>query len=150
MPGRPSAEWPVGCRPTRGVGDEMAKILVAEDEKQIADMIAFKLTNSGHQVIRAQDGEQAVTLAASQLPDLILLDAMMPGLSGFEVLRRLKADPALRAVPVIMVTAKGHERDVLSGLRGGAVDYVVKPFSLKELAARVDLALRKEPPATAS
>jgi DNA-binding response OmpR family regulator len=128
----------------------MAKILVAEDEKQIADMIAFKLTNGGHQVIRAQDGEQAVTLAASELPDLILLDVMMPGLSGFEVLRRLKADPALRAVPVIMVTAKGHERDVLSGLRGGAVDYVVKPFSLKELAARVDLALRREPPATAS
>jgi DNA-binding response OmpR family regulator len=128
----------------------MAKILVAEDEKQIGDMIAFKLTNGGHQVIRAQDGEQAITLAASELPDLILLDAMMPGLSGFEVLRRLKGDPALRAVPVIMVTAKGHERDVLSGLRGGAVDYVVKPFSLKELAARVDLALRKEPPATAS
>jgi DNA-binding response OmpR family regulator len=128
----------------------MAKILVAEDEKQIADMIAFKLTNGGHQVIRAEDGEQAVTLAARELPDLILLDAMMPGLSGFEVLRRLKGDPALRAVPVIMVTAKGHERDVLSGLRGGAVDYVVKPFSLKELAARVDLALRKEPPATAS
>jgi DNA-binding response OmpR family regulator len=128
----------------------MAKILVAEDEKQIGDMIAFKLTNGGHQVIRAQDGEQAVTLAASELPDLILLDAMMPGLSGFEVLRRLKADPVLRAVPVIMVTAKGHERDVLSGLRGGAVDYMVKPFSLKELAARVDLALRKEPPATAS
>jgi DNA-binding response OmpR family regulator len=128
----------------------MARILMAEDDKQIADMIAFKLTNGGHQVIRAQDGEQAVALAASELPDLILLDAMMPGLSGFEVLRRLKSDPALRAVPVIMVTAKGHERDVLSGLRGGAVDYVVKPFSLKELAARVDLALRKEPPATAS
>jgi two-component system phosphate regulon response regulator PhoB len=128
----------------------MAKILVAEDEKQIADMIGFKLTNAGHQVIRAEDGEQAITLAGSELPDLILLDAMMPGLSGFEVLRRLKSDPALRAVPVIMVTAKGHERDVLSGLRGGAVDYVVKPFSLKELAARVDLALRKEPPATAS
>jgi two-component system, OmpR family, phosphate regulon response regulator PhoB len=128
----------------------MAKILVAEDDKQIGDMIAFKLTNGGHQVIRAEDGEQAVTLAGRELPDLILLDAMMPGLSGFEVLRRLKSDPALRAVPVIMVTAKGHERDVLSGLRGGAVDYVVKPFSLKELAARVDLALRKEPPATAS
>jgi DNA-binding response OmpR family regulator len=128
----------------------MAKILVAEDDKQIGDMIAFKLTNGGHQVIRAEDGEQAVTLAARELPDLILLDAMMPGLSGFEVLRRLKSDPKLRAMPVIMVTAKGHERDVLSGLRGGAVDYVVKPFSLKELAARVDLALRKEPPATAS
>jgi two-component system phosphate regulon response regulator PhoB len=124
----------------------MARILVAEDEKQIGDMIAFKLTNSGHQVIRAHDGEQAMTLASGEPPDLIMLDAMMPGLSGFEVLRRLKADPALRSVPVIMVTAKGHERDVLSGLRGGAVDYVVKPFSLKELAARVELALGKEAP----
>jgi len=126
----------------------MAKILVAEDEKQIADMIAFKLTNSGHQVIRAQDGEQAMKLAQHEIPDLIMLDAMMPGIGGFEVLRRLKADPALRSVPVIMVTAKGHERDVLSGLRGGAVDYVVKPFSLKELAARVELALGKDRPPT--
>lgn len=126
----------------------MAKILVAEDEKQIADMIVFKLTNSGHKVIRAQDGEEAMSLARLDIPDLIMLDAMMPGLSGFEVLRQLKADPALRAVPVIMVTAKGHERDVLSGLRGGAVDYVLKPFSLKELAARVELALAKEQPPT--
>jgi DNA-binding response OmpR family regulator len=128
----------------------MAKILVAEDEKQIAEMIAFKLTNGGHKVVHAQDGEQAMILAARELPDLILLDVMMPGLSGFEVLRRLKVDSALRSVPVIMVTAKGHERDVLNGLRSGAADYVVKPFSLKELAARVELALRKEPPATAS
>jgi DNA-binding response OmpR family regulator len=126
----------------------MARILVAEDEKQIADMIAFKLTNSGHEVIRAQDGEQAMKLAKREIPDLIMLDAMMPGLGGFEVLRRLKLDATLRSVPVIMVTAKGHERDVLSGLRGGAVDYVVKPFSLKELAARVELALGKEQPPT--
>jgi two-component system alkaline phosphatase synthesis response regulator PhoP len=126
----------------------MAKILIAEDEKQIADMIAFKLTNSGHQVIRAQDGEQAVTLATRERPDLILLDAMMPGISGFEVLRRLKRDPALKDTSVIMVTAKGHERDVLSGLSAGAIDYVIKPFSLKELAARVELALRREPPST--
>ena len=126
----------------------MAKILIVEDEKQIADMIAFKLTNSGHQVIRAQDGEQALKLARLDIPDLIMLDAMMPGLSGFEVLRRLKIDSELRAVPVIMVTAKGHERDVLSGLRGGAVDYVLKPFSLKELAARVELALGKDRPPT--
>jgi DNA-binding response OmpR family regulator len=125
----------------------MAKILVAEDEKQIGDMIAFKLSNSGHQVVRAPDGEQALSLASRELPDLILLDAMMPGVSGFEVLRRLKGDTSLRVIPVIMVTAKGHERDVLNGLRGGAVDYIVKPFSLKELSARVELALRREPPA---
>jgi two-component system, OmpR family, phosphate regulon response regulator PhoB len=128
----------------------MAKILVAEDEKQIADMVSFKLTNAGHKVVRASDGEQVLGIAARELPDLILLDVMMPGLNGFEVLRRLKGDPTLRTVPVIMVTAKGHERDVLSGLRGGAVDYVVKPFSLKELSARVELALRRDPPATAS
>jgi DNA-binding response OmpR family regulator len=128
----------------------MAKILVAEDEKQIADMISFKLTNGGHQVVRAQDGEQAIAMAVREMPELILLDAMMPGLNGFEVLRRLKGEPRLRSVPVIMVTAKGHERDVLSGLRGGAVDYIVKPFSLKELSARVELALRKEPPATSA
>jgi DNA-binding response OmpR family regulator len=124
----------------------MAKILIAEDDKQIGDMIAFKLTNGGHQVIRAQDGEQAVTMATRERPDLILLDVMMPGLNGIEVLRRLKRDPALKATGVIMVTAKGHERDVLSGLSGGAIDYVVKPFSLKELVARVELALRREPP----
>ena len=128
----------------------MARILVVEDEKQISDMIAFKLRNSGHHVIQAHDGEQAIDLAKGHLPDLVMLDVMMPGIGGFEVLRRLKIDPALRAVPVIMVTAKGHERDVLSGLQGGAVDYVVKPFSLKELAARVELALGTERPPTAS
>jgi DNA-binding response OmpR family regulator len=134
----------------------MAKILIAEDEKQIGDMMAFKLTNSGHQVIRAQDGDAVVALASREQPDLIMLDVMMPGINGFEVLRRLKQHGDLRSVPVIMVTAKGHERDVLSGLGGGAVDYVVKPFSLKELAARVELALRKpqgpppQPPATAA
>jgi two-component system, OmpR family, phosphate regulon response regulator PhoB len=127
----------------------MAKILLAEDETQIADMISFKLTNVGHVVLRAQEGEQACAVARKELPDLILLDAMMPGLSGFEVLRRLKAEPLLRSIPVIMVTARGNERDVVSGLRGGAVDYIVKPFSLKELSARVELALRREPPTTA-
>jgi DNA-binding response OmpR family regulator len=128
----------------------MPTILLAEDDKQIGDMISFKLANGGHRVIRAQDGEQACLLAGQERPDLILLDAMMPSLSGFEVLRRLKTDPKLRTIPVIMVTAKGHERDVLTGLRGGAVDYIVKPFSLKELSARVELALRREPPATTS
>ena len=121
----------------------MAKILLAEDEKQIGDMVAFKLSNSGHQVFRARDGEEALRLATAERPDLILLDVMMPVLNGFEVLRRLKGDPALATTPVIMLTAKGRERDVLGGLSAGAVDYIVTPFSLKELAARIDAALRK-------
>jgi DNA-binding response OmpR family regulator len=121
----------------------MAKILIAEDENHIAEMIGFKLSNAGHRVVRARDGEEAMTLAGIELPELILLDAMMPGLSGFEVLRRLKADAVLRGVPVIMVTAKGQERDVVNGLREGAVDYIVKPFSLKELAARVEAVLQR-------
>lgn len=121
----------------------MAKILLAEDEKQIGDMVAFKLTNSGHQVLRARDGEEALALATGERPELILLDVMMPVLNGFEVLRRLKADPVLSPIPVIMLTAKGRERDVLAGLSAGAVDYIVKPFSLKELTARIETALRK-------
>jgi DNA-binding response OmpR family regulator len=121
----------------------MARILLAEDEKHIGDMVAFKLTNAGHVVVRAQDGERALALAGAERPDLIVLDVMMPVLSGLEVLRRLKMDPALRTVPVIMLTAKGQERDVLAGLSGGATDYVVKPFSLKELLARIETALRK-------
>jgi DNA-binding response OmpR family regulator len=119
----------------------MARILVAEDEPQIGDMVAFKLGNSGHRVVRVADGEAALTAAARERPDLIILDVMMPGVDGFTVLARLKADPELRAIPVIMLTARGQERDILSGLQGGAADYVVKPFSLKELQARVDVAL---------
>ena len=126
----------------------MAKILLAEDEQHIAEMIIFKLTNGGHQVIRAHDGEEAILLADREAPDLILLDVMMPALTGFEVLRRLKADPARRAIPVIMVTAKGQERDVVGGLKDGATDYIVKPFSLKELAARVELVLQRGPTPT--
>lgn len=121
----------------------MAKILLAEDEHQIGDMVAFKLGNAGHDVVRVVDGEAALTAAARERFDVIILDVMMPILDGFTVLGRLKADPALRTVPVIMLTARGQERDVLSGLQGGAADYIVKPFSLKELLARVDVALRR-------
>ena len=121
----------------------MARILLAEDEAQIGDMVSFKLANAGHDVVRVVDGEAALAAAAREHPDVIILDVMMPGLDGFSVLGRLKADPSLRAIPVIMLTARGQERDILSGLQGGAADYVVKPFSLKELLARVDVALRR-------
>ena len=121
----------------------MARILLAEDERQIGDMVAFKLSNAGHEVVRVVDGESALAEAARERPDVIILDVMMPVLDGFAVLARLKADPALRAIPVIMLTARGQERDILTGLQGGAADYIVKPFSLKELLARVDVALRR-------
>jgi len=121
----------------------MARILLAEDEHQIGDMVAFKLANSGHDVVRVADGEAVLAAAARERPDLIILDVMMPLLDGFAVLGRLKADADLRTIPVIMLTARGQERDILSGLQGGATDYVVKPFSLKELLARVDVVLRR-------
>ena len=121
----------------------MARILLAEDVQQIADMVAFKLANAGHDVTRVGDGEAALAAAGRERPDVIILDVMMPLLDGLAALGRLKADPDLRAIPVIMLTARGQERDVLSGLQGGAADYIVKPFSLKELLARVDVALRR-------
>ena len=121
----------------------MARILLAEDEQQIGDMVAFKLTNSGHQVVRVVDGEAALAAAERDRPDVIILDVMMPLVDGFAVLGRLKANPDLRTIPVIMLTARGQERDVLSGLQAGAADYIVKPFSLKELLARVEVALRR-------
>ena len=124
----------------------MAKIVLADDEQQVRDMVAFKLKASGHRVLPARDGGEAMALVAAESPDLIILDIMMPVLDGFEVLHRLKADPALQAIPVIILSAKGREQDVLAGLRGGAVDYIVKPFSLKELTGRVELALRKREP----
>jgi CheY-like chemotaxis protein len=103
-------------------------------------MVAFKLANAGHEVVRVVDGESAPAEAAREPPDVIILDVMMPVLDGFAVLARLKADPALRAIPVIVLTARGQERDILTGLQGGAADDIVKPFSLKELLARVDVA----------
>ena len=121
----------------------MARILLAEDEQQIGDMVAIKLTNAGHDVVRVGDGEAALAAAARDRPDLIVLDVMMPLLDGFEVLSRLKADPARRAIPVIMLTARGQEWDVRAGLESGAADYIVKPFSLKELLDRVDVVLQR-------
>jgi DNA-binding response OmpR family regulator len=121
----------------------MARILLAEDEEQIGDMVAFKLANAGHDVVRVADGEAALTASGRERPDLIILDVMMPLLDGFAVLGHLKADPARRAIPVIMLTARGQERDVHVGLQEGAADYIVKPFSLKDLLARVDVVLRR-------
>ena len=123
----------------------MATILVAEDEPHIFKMVDFKLRNLGHRVIGATDGGQAVAAASKQKVDLILLDVMMPVMDGFEVLRTLKAQESTKDIPVIMLTAKGQERDIVAGLEAGAADYVVKPFSFPELLARVNSALERKP-----
>jgi DNA-binding response OmpR family regulator len=120
----------------------LAGTLGAEAD-EVYDMVAFKLANAGHQVVRVVDGEAEPAEAARERPDVIILDVMMPVLDGFAVLARLRADPALPAIPVIMLTARSQRRDILTGLKVGAADCIVKPFSLKELLARVDVALRR-------
>ncbi len=130
-------QWTSGNEGT----DPLARILIAEDEANIFQLVEFRLQRLGHEIFWAQDGEQALKLAGEHAPDVIMLDVMMPVLDGFQVLKRLKADPATRAIPVIMLTARGQESDIVSGIEGGANGYVVKPFSFPELIARVNAAL---------
>ena len=112
-------------------------ILVAEDQQHIRKLIEYKLSNSGYTVITAADGAQALARARQDRPDLVLLDVMMPLMTGIEVLAALKRDPATQGIPVLLVTAQSKEEEVLKGLEMGADDYVTKPFSPNELAARV-------------
>ena len=116
-------------------------ILVVEDEPAIQELIAVNLSFAGHKVLRAFDADQAQTLIRAELPDLILLDWMLPGTSGLAVARKLRNDERTRAVPVIMLTAKGSEQDKVDGLEAGADDYITKPFSPKELMARIKAVL---------
>jgi len=119
----------------------MARILIAEDEPHIFQLVEFRLQRLGHEIYWARVGEQALALAGAHAPDVIMLDVMMPILDGFQVLKRLKANPETKAMPVIMLTARGQESDIVSGIEGGASGYVVKPFSFPELIARVNAAL---------
>jgi DNA-binding response OmpR family regulator len=118
-------------------------ILVVEDEKDIIEVLRYYLEKDNYRVHVAQDGFSAIELASKIVPNLILLDLMLPKLDGVEVCRRLKADERLRDIPVIMVTAKAEEADKLKGFDIGADDYVTKPFSTKELIARVKAHLRR-------
>ncbi len=120
----------------------MYKILVVDDEKHIVELIKFNLERDGFQVITAYDGEEAVKQARSGDPDLIILDIMLPVMDGLEVCRQLKQDKETRNIPVIMLSAKGDELDKILGLEIGADDYVTKPFSPRELVARVKARLR--------
>lgn len=115
----------------------MPTILLAEDEPQTAQLIQFKLKQAGYAVVHAPDGEQLLALVGSVKPVLIILDGLMPVFDGFEVLRRLKEDPRHKHIPVIMLTARSRDKDVVSGLELGAADYIIKPFSPSELVARV-------------
>ncbi|MBI4419077.1 MAG: response regulator [Ignavibacteriales bacterium] len=119
------------------------RILVAEDQPHIRALIQYKLRNSGYQVVAVEDGEAALKNAIESKPDLILLDVMMPLMTGFEVLAALKQNEETRQIPVLLVTAQSSESEVLKGLEMGADDYVTKPFSPNELAARVKTVLMR-------
>lgn len=122
------------------------QILVVEDEAAVREMILFVLEQSGYEVVGAQSVDEARECLASQPPALILMDWMLPGTSGVEYTRELKQDPVTRDIPVIMLTARGEEDDKVRGLECGAEDYVTKPFSPKELAARIKVILRRVAP----
>lgn len=123
-----------------------ANILLVEDEPAIQELIAFNLTQAGHHVLRASTAEVALTLVKNALPDLVLLDWMLPGASGIDVARRLRADERTRNIPIIMLTARSDEQDKVTGLETGADDYITKPFSPRELLARIKAVLRRRAP----
>ena len=123
-------------------------ILLVEDEPAQREVMAYNLTAKGYRVIEAGDGEEAMLLVAENPPDLIILDWMMPNLSGIEVCRRLKANPETRAIPVIMLSARLEVPDRVRGLETGADDYVSKPYSMAELMARIRANLRRVRPAS--
>lgn len=112
-------------------------ILVAEDQKTTARLIEFKLTNAGYKVVVVEDGLSALHTVQSIVPDMILLDIMMPLMTGFEVLVELKKNPSTKNIPVIILTAQSREEEIVKGLELGADDYILKPFSPNELLARI-------------
>lgn len=119
------------------------KILVVDDEEHILELISFNLTNNGYKVIKANNGIDAVRLAIEEKPKLILLDLMIPGKDGYDVCREVRSNSEIRNTPIIMLTAKSEELDKILGLELGADDYITKPFSVRELLARVKAVLRR-------
>ena len=120
-----------------------ARILIVEDEPAIQELLAFNVEQAGFQAFRAEDADSAWSQIHSHLPDLILLDWMLPGTSGVALAKQLRADARTKDVPIIMLTARGDERDKISGLESGADDYITKPFSPRELMARIRAVLRR-------
>jgi phosphate regulon transcriptional regulator PhoB len=120
-----------------------ATVLVVDDEKDLVDLIKYHLEKEGLKCLEARDGETALQLAKERIPDLVVLDLMLPGLDGLEICRKLRKDPKTSSIAIIMLTAKAEEVDRIVGLEMGADDYMVKPFSPRELVARVKAVLRR-------
>ena len=123
-----------------------ANILVVEDEPAIQELIAANLQHAGHHVIRAADAEGALGIVKNALPDLLLIDWMLPGMSGVALARQLRQEERTRDIPIIMLTARSEEADKIAGLEAGADDYLTKPFSPRELLARIKAVLRRRAP----
>ncbi len=123
------------------------KILIVDDEQDIVDLVGYNLEKAGYKTLRAYDGEAGLKKALSEGPDLVVLDVMLPGLDGWEVCKRIRANEKTARLPVMMLTAKGDETEKVLGLELGADDYLTKPFSPKELVARVRALLRRSPKA---
>lgn len=121
----------------------MARIVVADDDADIRELVEFKLTALGHEIVAVPDGTAAVEACQAQRPDLAVLDVMMPGVSGLDAIRVIRADPMLSDLPVILLTARAQESDVETGFDSGADDYITKPFSPRELASRVEALLAR-------
>ena len=119
------------------------RILIVEDETPIRDMVYFALDSDGYEISEAVDGKQATEMLAQDLPSLILMDWMLPDISGLELVRRIKRDEVTSDIPIIMLTAKTEERDKIEGLDSGADDYITKPFSVRELSARIRAVMRR-------
>ena len=115
----------------------MAKILIAEDERDIRDLIAFTLQFAGHQVLTANNGEEAVQITLAEIPDLVLTDVRMPKMTGYEACKLIKANPATQHIPVIFLSAKGQEAEVQTGLDSGGDEYLLKPFAPDQLTRKV-------------
>jgi DNA-binding response OmpR family regulator len=121
----------------------MAKILIAEDERDIRDLVAFTLRFAGHEVFTATNGEEAVELTQKINPDLVLMDVRMPRMTGYDACRALKANPSLKNIPVVFLSAKGQESEIQQGLAAGAEEYLLKPFAPDQLTNRVKTILMK-------
>ncbi len=121
----------------------MAKILVAEDEPDIRDLIAFTLRFAGHEVVAVGNGAEALESAPVEMPDLILMDVRMPRMTGYEACEKMKADPAIQHIPVVFLSAKGQEAEIRTGISAGADEYLLKPFAPNELTERVNELLQK-------